>query len=176
MMHLTRFHSELTHPKPAIVGTNALNGLIFADFKAGNSNGPNATAGLEWDLILFSCPATSTVRFRQQTGITAFRYVYYGNFTNVSPASWMGPYHGAELPILMGTHPNFRGNSSLEEYATSQAFQDAYVAFASDTENGLISQNWKHYTTLGSGEVRRFGKDGVPAEDASIASTEALCV
>lgn len=88
----------------------------------------------------------------------------------------MGAYHGAELPILMGTHPNFRGKSSPEEYATSHSFQDAYVAFASDTESGLNSQNWKRYTTLGSGEVRGFGKDGVPAEDVSIASTEALCV
>lgn len=167
---------NLTHLKPAIVGTNALDGLIFADFKAGDPNGPNATAGLEWDLVLFSCPATSTVRFRQQTGLTAFRYVYHGNFTNVSPAQWMGPYHGAELPILMGTHPNFRGNSTPEEYATSHAFQDAYVAFARDPENGLVGQNWKPYATLGSEEVRGFGRDRVPAEDVSIASTEALCV
>lgn len=169
------FIQELTRLKPAIVGTNALDGLIFADFKAGDPNGPNATAGLEWDLVLFSCPATSTVRFRQQTGLTAFRYVYYGNFTNVSPAPWMGPYHGAELPILMGTHPNFRGNSTPEEYATSNAFQDAYVAFASDPENGLAGQNWKPYVELGSDEVRGFGKDGVAVEDVSIASTEALC-
>lgn len=167
---------NLTHLKPAIVGTNALDGLIFADFKAGDPNGPNATAGLEWDLVLFSCPATSTVRFRQQTGLTTFRYVYYGNFTNVSPAQWMGPYHGAELPILMGTHSNFRGNSTPEEYATSYAFQGAYVAFARDPESGLEGQDWKPYATLGSEEVRGFGRDEVPAEDVSIASTEALCV
>ncbi|KAI7782166.1 hypothetical protein LA080_013842 [Diaporthe eres] len=161
---------------PAIVGTNALDGLIFADFKAGDPNGPNATAGLEWDLVLFSCPATRTVRLRQQTGLTSFRYVYYGNFTNVSPAPWMGAYHGAELPILMGTHPNFRGNSTPEEYATSQAFQDAYVAFASDPEDGLAGQDWKPYATLGSEDVRGFGRDGVAVEDISIASTEAICV
>lgn len=158
------------------MGTNALDGLIFGDYRAGDPTGPNATAGLEWDLVLFSCPATSTVRFRQQSGITAFRYVYYGNFTNVSPASWMGAYHGAELPILMGTHPNFRGNSTPEEYAASHAFQDAYVAFACDPENGLAGQDWKPYVTLGSEEVRGFGKDGVAAKDVSVASAEALCV
>ncbi|KAK7702196.1 hypothetical protein SLS64_009774 [Diaporthe eres] len=164
----------LTRVEPAIVGTNALDGLIFADFKAGDPNGPNATAGLEWDLVLFSCPATSTIRFRQQTGLTSFRYMYYGNFTNVSPAPWMGAYHGAELPILTGTHPNFRGDSTPEEYATSQAFQDAYVAFASDPEDGLAGQDWKPYATLGSEDVRGFGRDGVAVEDVSIASTEAL--
>lgn len=159
--------------KPAIVGTNALDGLTFADY---DSDGPNQTVGLEWDLVLFSCPATNTVRIRQQTDLVAFRYVYYGNFTNVSPRPWMGAYHGSELPILMGTHPNFRGNSTPEEYATSLAFQDAYVAFANDPETGLAGQNWKPYVTLGSKEVRGFGKDGVAAQDVSIASTEALCV
>lgn len=131
--------------------------------------------GLEWDLVLFSCPATNTVRFRQQTGLKAFRYVYYGNFTNVSPRPWMGAYHGSELPILMGTHPNFRGNSTPEEYETSFAFQDAYVAFARDTENGLEGQNWQQYTSLGSDQVKGFGKDDVAAQDVSIASTESLC-
>lgn len=88
----------------------------------------------------------------------------------------MGAYHGAELPILMGTHPNFRGNSTPEEYATSHAFQDAYVAFASDPENGLAGQHWKPYEVLGSGDVRGFGMEGVAAQDVDIASTEAFCV
>lgn len=87
----------------------------------------------------------------------------------------MGAYHGSELPILMGTHPNFRGNSTPEEYETSFAFQDAYVAFASDTENGLEGQNWQQYTSLGIDQVRGFGKNDVAAQDVSIASTESLC-
>ncbi|KAJ0123752.1 hypothetical protein J7T55_012221 [Diaporthe amygdali] len=160
--------------KPAIVGTNAQDGILYADYDP--INGPNTTVGLEWDLLLFSCPATNTIRLRQQTGLVTFRSVYYGNFSNVSPLPWMGAYHGSESPILMGTHPNFRGNSTPEEYATSHAFQDAYVAFASDPENGLAGQGWKQYTTLGSDEVRGFGRNGVAAEDVSIASTESLCV
>lgn len=76
----------------------------------------------------------------------------------------------------MGTHPNFRGDSTPEEYATSRAFQDAYVAFAADPEDGLNGQGWKAYATLGSEEVRGFGREGVAVEDVSIASTETLCV
>jgi cholinesterase len=163
---------ELTHLKPAIVGTDAQDGLAFAEY---DPSGPNTTVGLEWDLVLFSCPATTTVRYRQQNGLVAFRYVYYGNFTNVSPRTWMGAYHGSELPMLMGTHPNYRGNSTPEEYETSFAFQDAYVAFASDPKNGLARHGWKQYMDLGSNEVRAFGKDGVAAQDVSITSTEALC-
>ena len=86
----------------------------------------------------------------------------------------MGAYHSAELPMLFGTHPNFRGPSTPLEYATSHAFQDAYVAFANDPKNGLGSQQWQPYLQLGADTVRDFG-DGVAAKDTSIASTEQLC-
>jgi len=86
----------------------------------------------------------------------------------------MGAYHAGELPMLMGTHPDFRGPSSALEYATSQAFQDAYVAFARDPVNGLKGLDWVPYSQLGSDEVREFGK-GVPAQDTNVAANEALC-
>jgi cholinesterase len=44
--------------------------------------------------------------------------------------------------MLMGTHPNFRGNSTPFEYATSHAMQDAWVAFAKDGTQGLESTGW----------------------------------
>lgn len=75
----------------------------------------------------------------------------------------------------MGTHPNFRGPSTTAEYATSAAFQDAYVAFARDGAAGLEEVGWQQYATLGSGEVRAFGRDEIAAQDWSIASRESLC-
>lgn len=86
----------------------------------------------------------------------------------------MGAYHSSELPMLMGTHPDFRGPSTALEYATSHAFQDAYVAFASDPVNGLASQDWTPYTQIGAGNVREFGA-GVAAQDTSIWFDEKLC-
>lgn len=86
----------------------------------------------------------------------------------------MGAYHSAELPLLMGTHGNFRGASSELEEATSRAFQDAYVAFASDPTGGLPGQGWGVYAALGGSDVREFGA-GVAAKDASVADMEALC-
>lgn len=74
----------------------------------------------------------------------------------------------------MGTHGNFRGASSELEEATSRAFQDAYVTFASDPSGGLQSQNWKVYSELGGSNVREFGA-GVVARDVSVADMEALC-
>jgi len=48
-----------------------------------------------------------------------YRYQYLGNFTNVSPLPWMGAYHSSELPLLFGTHYEFRGNSTEYEYQVS---------------------------------------------------------
>ena len=86
----------------------------------------------------------------------------------------MGAYHSSELPLIMGTHPNYRGPSTPLEYATSHAFQDAYVAFASDPENGLAAQDWLPYGALGEADVREFG-GGVAAQDISVASDESQC-
>lgn len=76
--------------------------------------------------------------------------------------------------MLMGTHPDFRASSTALEYATSHAFQDAYVAFASNPTNGLASQDWTPYIQLGADSVREFGAR-VAAQDISIGATEALC-
>lgn len=76
--------------------------------------------------------------------------------------------------MLMGTHGNFRGASSELEEATSRAFQDAYVAFASDPAGGLPGQDWGVYSEMGGSNVREFGA-GVAAKDVSVADMEALC-
>ncbi|KAJ4413451.1 hypothetical protein N0V82_008525 [Gnomoniopsis sp. IMI 355080] len=159
---------------PAIIGTNAQDGVAFAPY---DPNGPNQTAALDEKLLLFFCPATESIRLRQRTAnvTPSFRYVYFGNYTNISPRPWMGAYHSSELPMLMGTHPNFRGPSTPAEYATSAAFQDAYAAFARDGAAGLEGVGWQQYATLGSDEVRAFGRDGVPAQEWSVASRESLC-
>jgi len=146
-------------------------GVAFAPYVP---SGPNQTLALEALLSNFFCPTTDTIRHRQATGRLTFRYLYAGNWTNISPRPWMGAYHSSELPMLMGTHPDYRGNSTPFEYETSAAFQDAYVAFAADPVNGLAAQGWVPYAQLGSDGVREFGA-GVPAQDTSLADTEALC-
>jgi cholinesterase len=76
--------------------------------------------------------------------------------------------------MLMGTHPNFRGNSTPFEYATSHAMQDAWVAFAKDGTQGLESTGWSEYDTIGEATVREFG-DEVPEQDISLAGLEGKC-
>lgn len=76
--------------------------------------------------------------------------------------------------MLFGTHPNFRGESTEFEYATSHAMQDAWVAFARDGTKGLESTGWSEYDTIGEATVREFG-DEVPAKDVSISALEDKC-
>ncbi|KAK4497208.1 hypothetical protein PRZ48_011658 [Zasmidium cellare] len=156
---------------PAIIGSNLDDGVAFAPY---NPAGPNTTLAHAALLATFFCPGTKTIRLRQQTGRQTYSYRYSGNFTNISPRPWMGAYHSSELPLLFGTHPNYRGPSTALEYATSHAMQDAWVAFAKDPVNGLESQDWKVCEKLGAKEVREFG-DGVAAKDVSLAKVEAQC-
>ncbi|KAK4987195.1 hypothetical protein LTR50_004796 [Elasticomyces elasticus] len=167
---LTQNGTTKNNSQPAIVGTNAQDGVPFAPY---NPAGPDPLIAQAALLNVFFCPATETIRVRQETGLTTYRYLYSGNFSNVSPRPWMGAYHSAELPLIMGTHPDFRGPSSELEYATSEAMQDAWVAFARDPVGGLAGQGWMPYT-LGANDVREFGA-GVAARDASVAANEAMC-
>jgi cholinesterase len=77
--------------------------------------------------------------------------------------------------MLFGTHPNFRGESTEAEYATSHAMQDSWLAFAKDGPKGLERTGWKEYTSVDEATVRVFGADGVPAQDISLAEMVAKC-
>jgi cholinesterase len=76
--------------------------------------------------------------------------------------------------MLFGTHPDFRGESTVFEYETSHAMQDAWVAFGRDGTKGLESTGWSEYDSIGEATVREFGDD-VPAKDVSIAGLEGKC-
>jgi hypothetical protein len=68
----------------------------------------------------------------------------------------------AELPLIFGTHPNYRGNSTEFEYEVSFAMQDAWYAFVNDTTNGLERNGWAPWNTS-TPNVRNFGAAGKAA-------------
>ena len=77
----------------------------------------------------------------------------------------MGAYHSSQLPMLFGTHGNYRGESTEFEIAVSEAMQDAWQAFASDPHQGLAEKGWDRFTQA-SDSVRWFGEDGTVARNA----------
>lgn len=58
----------------------------------------------------------------------------------------------------MGTHPNFRGNSTPEEYALSTFMQDAWVVFARDDGAALEALGWPRYdNSTADGLIMQLG-------------------
>ncbi|MCJ1329557.1 hypothetical protein MMC10_006237 [Thelotrema lepadinum] len=159
---------------PAIIGTNAQDGVAFAPYPLLDpAVGPNQTIAAEAFLNTFLCPATETVRLRNQNNLPTFRYSYAGNFSNISPRPWLGAYHSSELPMLFGTYENFRGAGQLLENQTSIAMQDAWVVFAQKGASGLEATGWQPYE-LGTGKVREFGA-GVAEQDSNLGTFETQC-
>ncbi|KAL4733645.1 Alpha/Beta hydrolase protein [Aspergillus similis] len=126
---------------PTLAGINA------REFSAGfplSQSSINETTVTEDLFESFSCPAYQAVKTRLQQHIPTWRYVYHGNFTNLSPRPWLGAYHSAELPILFGTYnmTTIHQPPSLGEVDVSEYVQGAWVAFAQNHHTGLEKYGW----------------------------------
>ncbi|KAI0121034.1 Alpha/Beta hydrolase protein [Xylariales sp. AK1849] len=156
---------------PAILGSNRQDGVPFVPY---DPNGVNLTLAFEATLEYFFCPAWKSATTRIAAGAQVFRYEYSGNFSNISPKSWMGSWHDSEIPLVFGTHSLYRGSSTALENETSIAMQDAWVSFVSGGQLGFVAQEWPSYTALAGGFVRDFGS-GVAAQTANFEDWENLC-
>ncbi|KAJ5648186.1 hypothetical protein N7490_004558 [Penicillium lividum] len=128
--------------KPAIFGSNLDEGTLW--YGATTSAAAKATA-----LSIFGCSVPYSTALRQSPGLTAYRYQYRGNSTNIPPKSGLGAYHFAELPLSFGTSSIY-GRDSRFEKDVSVKMQDRCLAFAKDPEIGPSKQGWPGST---SGEV-----------------------
>jgi carboxylesterase type B len=157
---------------PALIGSARDDGVAFM---------PYDPAGVDVEMAelvtmnFFYCPSLKAGRTRvaADTG-PVYRYVYAGNFTNVSPRPWMGAWHGAELPMLFGTHPDYRGNSTALEYATSHAMQDAWLALVATAGKAMPVDGWDAWDEVDGGQVVEFG-NGVPARLVDTSELEETC-
>ncbi|KAL2186474.1 hypothetical protein L209DRAFT_687094 [Thermothelomyces heterothallicus CBS 203.75] len=114
---------------------------------------------------LFFCPAYQAARARIAAHggeVPVYRYVYAGNFSNVSPKGWMGAHHGAEQPMVFGTHSFVRGESTELEYLTPYAMQDAWVSFVTTAGREMTVEGWDAKGQVDGGRVVEFG-NGAPA-------------
>ncbi|KAL2069852.1 hypothetical protein VTL71DRAFT_14531 [Oculimacula yallundae] len=155
---------------PAIIGMDSNEGMFLAPFEA---TGSDQTIATQISYAYFWCPATKSTYERLAANRKTHRFLYSGNFTNVSPEPWMGAYHSSELPLIFGTHA-LNGESTAFEEEVSEAMQDAYVAFARDPAAGLDEVQWPAYEGA-YGEVREFAKDGVVAQMVSLTEIENGC-
>lgn len=102
---------------PALIGSTAQDGNMFVPY---GPDGVDEEMADEITMVWFFCPGYKAARARIAAGVEdVYRYLYAGNFSNISPRGWMGAYHGSELPLVFGTHGLWRGNSTELEVETS---------------------------------------------------------
>ncbi|KAJ5945959.1 chlorogenic acid esterase precursor [Penicillium verhagenii] len=117
---------------PMIIGSNTNEGAGFVSF---TPDGPGASA-LASTTKIISCPVAEEVKNRNLVNLPTYRYQYAGNFSNISPLPWFGAYHSSELPLVFGTHNEYRGRSTEFEWEVSYAMEALWLSFAEDPTRG----------------------------------------
>lgn len=166
--------------KPMIYSTCAVEGESLVPFPSNpQTTPPNQTLVTGVTLDTFLCPAALSVRLRSKYNPTvpSFRYLFSGNFSNVSPLFWMGAYHAVDLAFIFGTHQDESGpsgqGSTPFEFAVSQSLQDYVLSLVSDpTGNSAISAGW---STFQQGMLLDFGNGTSVANAVDVADIDAEC-
>ncbi|KAB8204810.1 Alpha/Beta hydrolase protein [Aspergillus parasiticus] len=117
---------------PMIIGSNTNEGAGFVSY---TPDGPGAAA-LATATKIISCPVSKEVKNRNLGDLPTYRYQYAGNFSNISPVPWFGAYHSSELPLLFGTHDEYRSRSTKFEWEVSYAMEALWLSFAEDPTRG----------------------------------------
>jgi acetylcholinesterase len=85
----------------------------------------------------------------------------------------MGSYHFSELPLIMGTHGDYRGSSTAFETELSNTMQDLWLAFAKDPNGGLTSSSWTPYSSNGTALV--LGRDDTLVQNEPVVNLDGAC-
>lgn len=126
---MLELHTD-TSSQPLITGSNTNEGAGFVPYTPA---GPGNATLVNTTLSIIACPVARDVQRRNLSPdlYPTYRYLYTGNFTNISPVNWFGAYHSSELPLLFGTHDEYGpGNSTAFEYKVSEVMQVLWLSFA----------------------------------------------
>jgi cholinesterase len=115
----------------------------------------------EFDLSVFTCPASERANISIAAGVPTWRYRWFGDFPNLRLTSVpdSGAWHASELPVLFGNYPNATGGvpaSTDAELSIGNYIRGAWAAFAKDPVNGLNSYQggWPKYNPTGNTLIR----------------------
>ncbi|KAF4920022.1 Acetylcholinesterase [Colletotrichum viniferum] len=130
-----RYVKGLFSDRPAIFGSNLREGNIMVPFPQDPVHmGVNDILSEILTLALFQCPAAHSAGMREAVKRKTYRYLYSGNFTDISPYFWAGAYHMTELPQIFRTRGDFIAAASDYEVRTSEAMQDLWLGFAQNLD------------------------------------------
>ncbi|KAI1362168.1 Alpha/Beta hydrolase protein [Xylaria arbuscula] len=168
-----RISKGLVSKLPLLTGSNTNEGAGFGTFDPeGLSPGQ-----YELGLAAITCPVSSEAELRAQYNYTTYLYEYGGNFSNISPRPWIGASHSAELPLVFGTHYEYRGNSTDFEWAVSETMQDLWLSFAADPFAGPSSGDlsWPQYLGADSDTLAHLATDDQVAQFRLGSTVTELC-
>lgn len=88
------------------------------------------------------CTAYTDSILRSSLGLDTYRYMWAGNFSNISPVPYLGAFHWSDLLMIFGTYMTDKGNISELEVATSETMQDHILAFLKDSSTVSDTVGW----------------------------------
>ncbi|KAH3992912.1 hypothetical protein HBI56_197850 [Parastagonospora nodorum] len=146
-----RLEGNLTANIPLITGYTINELAAFEGYISKNETKPPPGFSTEPGPSL-GCPVQAEVAQRLKYNLPTYRYLFAGNFSNITPRYWLGAMHSSDLPLVFDTHYQFRGNSTELEWKTSHAMQDSWVSFATDSAgdpNYAEGVKWPRYSPMG---------------------------
>lgn len=163
---------------PALVSYTSNEQSSLIEYPVNNlSMGPNKTDVDKGTLSDFICPAYNTSNIRMDNNLTTYRYQYVGNYSNITPYSWMGAYHGADLPMIFGTY-NLSGGATATQRQVAEKMQDYVLAFLIDPQDGLSNMGWlpSRRSEDCNEQMVRFGAEGSIIKNISSIVVDAACM
>ncbi|KAK4150340.1 acetylcholinesterase [Chaetomidium leptoderma] len=158
-----RLEKGLVAKVPLITGFTYNEAAAFLPFDINATTAPDGAAAPGSGGL--ACGVTREIVNRSAYGLTTYGYLYSGNFSNITPRYWLGGMHSSDIPIVFGTHAQFRGNSTELEWQTSYAMEAFWVSFAANPSAGPRDHNgqtWPKYTES-SRQIVVFGNATGPS-------------
>lgn len=96
---------------------------------------------------------------RAKLGLETYRYEWAGNFSNISPVSYLGAFHWSDLLMIFGTYETDVGNISALEISTCETMQDYILAFLKDPATVGATVGWPAFDAQAphGGLILEFG-------------------
>lgn len=165
---------------PVLISTTANEEASLWDYPEKDvPAGPNNTAVDRATVRVFACLASNATEARAALGVAAYRYQYAGNFSNLTPLPWLGAYHAADIPLVMGSYERTGGEATGFERAVAETMQDYLLAFMEDPEDGLGRMGWRPHRERVrevGGTMLRFAAGDRVAVNASASEVDFACV
>jgi len=172
-----RYLNGLVAKFPTILGTTAREGSALVPYPVDNPIAGPSNESIINETLEFVCGAYNTSVLRNQIGLSTYRYEWAGNFSNISPVSWLGAYHYSDLYEIFGTYLIAPGDISDLEVQTSEKMQGYFLDFITDPSS-LPTNGWPEYQVNNQktgGTLAQFGADGKVVQFVDGNSVEGPC-